>query len=137
MGRVALLAQIVSSLKTDSGGSAIGMWKGHDEPFWSNVAPAALQFAYCRVTGRGETAWCGGESVLDSDHAWVTVEAPRGTATDLAPYSKVTDMHGVDVSRHAAAPAPDLRCRPVVDRLDHDEPGGWTTLRSVQLRQRL
>ena len=114
--RDALLAQVVSSLKTDPGSSAIGMWKGQDEPFWSKVAPAALQFAYCRTTGRGETAWCGGEPVLDSDHAWVTVEAPRYTAELLAPYSAVTDMHGVDVYPVTLAdPAPDLH-----------EVGRWT-----------
>ena len=34
---------------------------------------------------------------LDADHAWVTIQAPRGTAPQLAPYTPVTDIHGVDV----------------------------------------
>jgi hypothetical protein len=35
--------------------------------------------------------------VLDSDHSWVTIEAPRGAADQLQPYTAVTDVHGVDV----------------------------------------
>ena len=118
----ALLAQIVSSLTSASGGSAIAMWKGLDEPLWSGVAPAALQFGYCRATGRGDPSWCDGEPVLDSTHAWVTVEAPRGAPAQLAPYAAVTDMHGVDIYPVTLAdPAPDL----------HDV-GRWTsTLASV------
>jgi len=105
----ALLRQVVTSLQADSGGSAIGMWKGADEPWWSGLAPGALQFAYCRSTGRGDASWCGGEPVLDRDHLWVTIQAPRGTSTDLAPYSAVTDVHGVDVYPvTAATPTPDL-----------------------------
>ena len=45
----------------DPSGSAIAMWKGRDEPWWSNIAPSALQFAYCRVTSRGNPFWCQGE----------------------------------------------------------------------------
>ena len=48
-----LLRDVVTSLKSDPGGTAIGAWKGADEPFWSGFAPSALQFAYCRVTSRG------------------------------------------------------------------------------------
>jgi hypothetical protein len=118
----ALLTQVVSSLTGTSGGSAIAMWKGLDEPFWSGVAPAALQFVYCRATGRGDQSWCDGEPVLDANHAWVTVEAPRGTPAQLAPYAAVSDVHGVDVYPVTLAdPAPDL----------HDV-GRWTsTLASV------
>jgi hypothetical protein len=92
-----LLQQVVTSLESDPGGSAIGAWKGADEPLWSGLAPAALRFAYCRATGRGDSSWCAGESVLDSQHQWVTIEAPRGTAAQLQPYTAVTDIHGVDV----------------------------------------
>jgi Ca2+-binding RTX toxin-like protein len=92
-----LLQNVVTSLRSDAGSAAIGVWKGADEPQWSNIPPSALQFAYCRATGHGQTAWCGGEPVLDADHAWVTIEAPRGTAAQLQPYSAVTDVHGVDV----------------------------------------
>jgi hypothetical protein len=79
-----LLQQVVASLQTDSGGSAIGAWKGADEPLYSGIPTSALQFAYCRTTGRGGAGWCGGEAVLDSSHQWVTIEAPRGTESQLA-----------------------------------------------------
>src|SRR5207248_5655854 len=40
---------------------------------------------------------------------WVTIEAPRGTAADLAPYSSVTDVHGVDIYPVTLAnPSPNL-----------------------------
>ena len=91
------LAQVVDTLTNDPSGSAIAMWKGRDEPWYSDIAPSALQFAYCRVTGRGDPSWCDGESPLDPSRLWVTIEAPRGTAADLAPYSSVTDVHGVDI----------------------------------------
>ena len=35
-----------------------------------------MQFAYCRSTGHGDSGWCSGEPVLDSDHQWVTIQAP-------------------------------------------------------------
>jgi hypothetical protein len=91
------LANVVETLTNDPSGSAIAMWKGRDEPWWSEIAPSALQFAYCRVTGRGNASWCGGELPLDPSQLWVTIEAPQGTAADLAPYSDVTDVHGVDI----------------------------------------
>jgi hypothetical protein len=92
----ARLRQVVSSLEADPSGSAIGMWKGADEPLWSGFAPPSLQFAYCLATSRGERSWCGGEQPQDADHLWVTIQAPRGTAEQLALYSAVTDTHGVD-----------------------------------------
>jgi hypothetical protein len=91
------LAQAVDTLTNDPSGSAIAFWKGRDEPWWSDIAPSALQFAYCRVTSRGNPSWCDGENPLDPSQLWVTIEAPRGTAADLAPYSTVTDVHGVDI----------------------------------------
>ena len=104
-----LLQQVVGSLNADPGSSAIAMWKGVDEPFWSGNSPGQLQFAYCRSTGRGTASWCGGEPVLDSDHAWVTIEAPKGTAAQIAPYSAVTDIHGVDIYPVTLqTPTPDL-----------------------------
>ena len=112
-----LLSQVVTALEQDPSGSAIGMWKGADEPWWSGIAPTALQFVYCRATGRGDASWCGGESALDQDHLWVTVQAPRGTSADLAPYAAVSDVHGVDVYPVTAAnPTPDLH-----------EVGSWTS----------
>jgi len=91
------LTQVVQTLTDDPSGSAIAFWKGRDEPWYSDIAPSALQFAFCRVTSRGDPSWCGGENPLDPSQLWVTIEAPRGTAADLAPYSDVTDVHGVDI----------------------------------------
>ncbi len=91
------VANVVGALTNDPSGSAIAMWKGRDEPFWSDILPTALQFAYCRVTGRGDPTWCNGEVPLDPSQLWVTIEAPKGTAAQLAPYSSVTDVHGVDI----------------------------------------
>src|SRR4051794_11999044 len=90
----ALLQKVVGALEGDP---AVAMWKGADEPWWSGFDPASLQFSYCRSTGRGQPAWCGGEPVLDRDHDWGTIQAPRGQSTHLAPYSGVTDGHGGDV----------------------------------------
>jgi len=93
----AALANVVDTLTNDPSGRAIAMWKGRDEPWWSNIAPDALQFAYCRVTSRGDPSWCDGEVPLDPSQLWVTIEAPKGTIADIAPYSSVTDIHGVDI----------------------------------------
>jgi hypothetical protein len=93
----AALANVVNTLTDDPSGSAIAMWKGRDEPWWGDFAPSALQFAYCRVTSRGDPSWCAGEVPLDPSQLWVTIEAPKGTTADLAPYSSVTDVHGVDI----------------------------------------
>lgn len=103
------LAQVVSTLTSDPSGSAIAFWKGRDEPWWSDIAPSALQFAYCRVTSRGSPSWCAGEAPLDPSKLWVTIEAPRGTVADLAPYTGVTDVHGVDIYPVSLVhPDPDL-----------------------------
>jgi hypothetical protein len=103
------MANVVGRLTSDPSGSAIAFWKGRDEPWYSDVAPSALEFAYCRVTSRGDPAWCNGENPLDPSQLWVTIEAPRGTAADLAPYTSVTDVHGVDIYPVTLAhPAPNL-----------------------------
>jgi hypothetical protein len=117
-----LLAQVVGSLKADAGGSAVGVWKGADEPLWSGIAWPSLELAYCRATGHGAPTWCGGEPSLDTDHQWVTIEAPRGTAAQLQPYSNVTDVHGVDIYPVTLkSPTPDLH-----------QVGTWTsTLASI------
>jgi hypothetical protein len=114
----ALLERVVTTLTGDAAGRAgLGMWKGADEPRWSGFSAASLQFAYCRATGRGNLEWCAGEPVLDREHAWVTIQAPRGTAAELAPYASVTDVHGVDIYPVTARnPTPDLH-----------QVGAWTT----------
>jgi hypothetical protein len=91
------LTQVVGALRDDPSGSAIAMWKGRDEPFWSRMAPQTLRFAYCRVTSLGDPDWCAGEPALDPGPLWVTIEAATGTTDDLEPYTSVTDVHGVDV----------------------------------------
>jgi len=117
------LAEVVTALKQDPWAEAIGMWKGADEPRWVGTPPEDLRYAYCVATSRGEEPWCGGDEPVDFEHLWVTIEAPRGTADSLAPYSAVTDIHGVDDY-------------PVTwnDRVDPDlhEVGEWTsTIASV------
>jgi hypothetical protein len=103
------LTDVVNTLTNDPSGSAIAFWKGRDEPWYSNIAPSALQFAYCRITSRGDPSWCSGENPLDPSQLLVTIEAPRGTAADLAPYSAVTDVHGVDIYPVTLAhPTPNL-----------------------------
>jgi len=103
------LADVVDKLTNDPSGSAIAFWKGRDEPWFSDIAPSALQFAYCRVTSRGDPSWCGGENPLDPSQLWVTIEAPRGSVDDLAPYTSVTDVHGVDIYPVTLAqPTPNL-----------------------------
>jgi hypothetical protein len=92
-----LLQEVVTALTGDvAGRGGIGLWRGADEPFWTGMAPSALQLPYCRSTGRGLPSWCGGEAVLDQSHLWVTVQAPKGTVASLSPYSAVTDVQGED-----------------------------------------
>jgi hypothetical protein len=113
-----LLRHVIGSLEADPSGSAIGMWKGADEPWRYRVPFSSLRHAYCLGTGRGLRAWCAGSAPLDSDHLWVTVQAPRGPVPRLTRYSAVTDMHGIN--RYPIAigdPDPDL-----------DDVGRWTNL---------
>jgi hypothetical protein len=74
------------------------------------------------MTARGDPSWCAGEPSLDPGRLWVTIEAPRGAAADLAPYTAVTDVHGVDdYPVTIANPTPDLH-----------QVGEWTsTLASI------
>jgi hypothetical protein len=127
-----LLRHVVGSLEADPSGGAIGMWKGADEPLRYRVPAGSLRFAYCLATGRGRRSWCAGRTPLDSDHLWVTVQAPRGGIRGLARYSPVTDVHGIN--RYPIAigdPNPNLRDVGLwTDRLRWATPTGavWTTL---------
>ena len=94
--REGLLRHVVGSLKADPSAPAIGMWKGADEPQRKRIRAASLRFAYCLATGRGQREWCAGRRPVDSDHLWVTVQAPRGGVRGLEPYNAVTDVHGVN-----------------------------------------
>ena len=93
----AILERVVGKLFEGPGRTAIGMWKGADEPFLNLLHPRALRYPYCRVTSRGDPSWCAPERALDPGHLWVTVQGPRGARSDIAPYSAVTDVHGVNV----------------------------------------
>jgi hypothetical protein len=90
----ALLAQVVSTLRGDAG---LGFWKGADEPFFAGWPAPSLAHAFELTKS------------FDPDHLQVIIQAARGGAADLAPYSSVTNVHGVDVYpvRYVDA-APDL-----------------------------
>jgi hypothetical protein len=122
------LREVIALLKGDPSASALAMWKGADEPWWGpGFTPSQLQYAYCAATGRGNPAWCEAQPAADSDHLWVTIQAPIGTAEDLAPYSAVTDIHGVN---HYPVTWAD-RADP-----DLDEVGEWTdTIASITPNQ--
>jgi hypothetical protein len=92
-----LLWKIVSSLTTGRSSRGLGFWKGADEPLWARVPPAALRYAYCRVTSRGQRRWCAGKPPLDPARLWLTVQAPYGDPDALSAYNPVTDVAGVDV----------------------------------------
>jgi hypothetical protein len=76
------LQQVVTTLKDSPG---FGMWKGQEEPFTGGFTAAMLGHAFEAT------------SAIDPGHLFVIIEAPRGTAADLAPYSAVCSGHGVDV----------------------------------------
>jgi hypothetical protein len=85
------LREVIALLGNDP---ALALWKGADEPHWAGFEPEQLQYAYCVATARGAAGWC--QQPADSEHLWVTIQAPRGTGAELQPYSAVTDIHGVD-----------------------------------------
>jgi len=101
------LQEVVTALKGNAG---LGMWKGQDEPWWTDWSVASLQHAHDTTRA------------IDPDHLQVIIQAPRGTAADLAPFSAVCEGHGVDIYPVAfGVPDPDLH-----------QVGRWThTLRQV------
>lgn len=80
--REALLRLLAPTLAAHPG---LGFWRGMNEPWWAGIPAESLAHANATV------------KELDSSHAWLTIQAPKGTIADLAPYSAVTDFHGVDV----------------------------------------
>jgi hypothetical protein len=94
--RAALLRKVIGSLERDPSATALGMWKGADEPWRYRTTIPSLRFAYCIATSRGDRRWCKGKPPADSDHLWVTVQPSRGSGPELAAYSRVTDVHGVN-----------------------------------------
>ena len=127
-----LIREVVTLLEGDPSRSALAMWKGYDEPFWGRRPPVDLQFAYCIGTSRGDPRWCESYPPADEEHLWVTIQAPRGTGADLAPYTAVTDIHGVDhYPVTYAATDPDLHEVGIwTDTIAGVTPSGavWTTL---------
>ncbi len=94
--RAALLRKVIGSLERDPSATALGLWKGADEPWRYRTTIPSLRFAYCIATSRGDRRWCAGKRPADSDHLWVTVQPSRGSGPELARYSRVTDIHGVN-----------------------------------------
>ena len=95
-----LLVKIVNALKGHPG---LGAWKGIDEPALGAVPVAGLVRAYQRIRA------------LDPAHPLVIIEAPLGTAAELAPYSAASDIVGADIypvsypsGLHAGGPNTDL-----------------------------
>jgi hypothetical protein len=78
----ARLREVVTALKGDPG---LALWKGADEPWFSGWPPSLLRHAY-ELT-RAE----------DPAHLSLLIQAARGRAADLRPYSAVTDVHSVDI----------------------------------------
>jgi hypothetical protein len=127
-----LLRHVIGSLEADPSASAIGMWKGVDEPWRFRVRPPSLRYTYCLATGRGKRSWCAGRLPIDRDHLWVTVQAPRAGVWSLASYSEVTDVHGVN-QYPIAIGDPDPKLNEVgswtnVLRLATPNRAVWTTL---------
>jgi hypothetical protein len=76
-----LLTQVVNALK---GHPALGVWKGFDEPAFAGVPAAGLVRGFKRLHG------------LDPNHPLVIIQAPRGTAAELAKYAPALDITGAD-----------------------------------------
>jgi hypothetical protein len=118
--RAALLRKVIAALERDPSSVALGMWKGADEPWRYRTTVPSLRFAYCVATSRGDRRWCEGKPPADSDHLWVTVQPARGSGPELARYSRVTDVHGVNhYPVSLGNPDPNL-----------DEVGRWTDILS-------
>ena len=82
----------------------LAYWKSFDEPNLHGVSATSLRYAYSTI------------HALDGAHVSVTIQAPTGSATQLRPYSAVTDVHGVDV----------FPVRYGVQRPDLHSVGRWT-----------
>jgi hypothetical protein len=116
--RAALLRKVIGTLERDPSASALALWKGADEPWRYRTTVPSLRFAYCLATSRGDPRWCEGKRPADSGHLWVTVQPARGSGPELARYSRVTDVHGVNhYPVSLGNPDPNLR-----------EVGRWTDI---------
>jgi hypothetical protein len=77
-----LLVTVVDALKEHP---ALGAWKGVDEPLIAGIPAAGLVRAHERLRA------------LDPAHPVVLIQAPRGTAARLRPYSRAADIVGSDI----------------------------------------
>jgi len=77
-----LLTKVANALK---GHTALGAWKGVDEPAHAKVPPAGLVRGYQRLRA------------LDPDHPLVIIQAPLGTVAELAPFAAACDVTGADI----------------------------------------
>jgi len=77
-----LLAKVVEALKAHP---ALGAWKGIDEPALAKLPVAGLVRGYQRL------------HALDPNHPLVVIQAPRGTAAELAAYAPAFDVTGADI----------------------------------------
>ena len=123
--REQLLRHVVGSLEADASGSAIGMWKGADEPWKYRMPVRSLRFSYCLATGR-RLPWCAGHPPVDRGRLWVTVQAPRAGVWSLLPYAAVTDVHGVNSYPVAIGD----------DDPELGEPGAWTRILNLATPRR-
>lgn len=70
---------------------ALGGWKGADEPAWGNMnshgkrPPSSIATTYKMI------------HELDPNHPVIVIQAPRGTAEELAPYNPYLDVTGMDM----------------------------------------
>jgi hypothetical protein len=77
-----LLVRIANGLKAHT---ALGAWKGVDEPAWGGVAADGLVRARTKLR------------TVDPDHPVVITQAPLGTAASLTPYRPAFDITGADI----------------------------------------
>src|SRR5829696_1018526 len=85
--RASLLAKVVNALEGHRG---LGIWKGVDEPA-NPFRPAPVPAA---GLARGYQLL---RKELDTRHPIVIIQAPRGTAAELARYRPAFDLTGADV----------------------------------------
>jgi hypothetical protein len=118
-----LLVKVANGLKTHS---ALGAYKGVDEPAWGGVAADGLKRANARL------------KQVDADHPVVITQAPLGSVADLVPYRSSFDITGADIypvayppGRHSDLSNRDISVVGDVTKKMVDAAGGkpvWMTL---------
>jgi hypothetical protein len=118
-----LLTKLVTAFRSDP---ALLAYKGIDEPQHAGVAHEGLVAAYTKL------------KQVDPDHPVVLIQAPRGSAADLAPYRPAFDITGADIfpiayppGQQSDIPNKDVNVVGDVTRRMRDAAGGkpiWMTL---------